>query len=138
MDPDAVICFSEVRLGLMPDWGGGAALSHLIGPARAADMILTARQVESGEAQSLGLANRISKPGKALEEAISIGEIISKNGPRSVRSALEVIRQSSNQTLEQSLELEFEKAVSLIASGECVYGIAAFLMKKEPEFPDSC
>ena len=138
MDPDAVICFSEVRLGLMPDWGGGAALAHLIGPAKAADMILTARQVESREAKSLGLINRISSPGKAVEEAVSIGEIISKNGPLSVRSALEVIRQSSNKTLEESLALEFERAVSLIASGECIHGITAFLMKKEPEFPDSC
>lgn len=136
MDPDAVICFSEVRLGLMPDWGGGAALAHLIGPARAADMVLTARQVQSKEAESIGLVNRISQPGKVLEEAISIGEAISKNGPRSVRSALEVIRQSSNQTLDETLALEFERAVSLIASGECVYGITAFLMKKEPEFPD--
>jgi len=136
MDPDGIICFSEVRLGLMPDWGGGAALAHLVGPAKAADMILTARLVKSKEAESIGLVNRISSPGKALEEAVSIGEIISKNGPRSVRSALEVIRQSSNKTLEETLALEFERAVSLIASGECVYGITAFLMKKEPEFPD--
>ena len=70
MDPDAVICFSEVRLGLMPDWGGGAALAHLIGPGKAADMILTARQVGSREAESLGLVNRISSSGAALEEAV--------------------------------------------------------------------
>jgi len=50
MNPDAVICFSEVRLGLMPDWGGAAALPRLIGPARAAEMILTAREVTSEEA----------------------------------------------------------------------------------------
>ncbi|RJP84620.1 MAG: enoyl-CoA hydratase/isomerase family protein [Desulfobacteraceae bacterium] len=57
MEPAAVICFSEVRLGLMPDWGGGAALAHLIGPSRAADMLLTARRVQAGEAINLGLVN---------------------------------------------------------------------------------
>ena len=35
-DPEAILCFSEVRLGLMPDMGGGPALTHLIGPGRAA------------------------------------------------------------------------------------------------------
>ena len=136
MDPDAVICFSEVRLGLMPDWGGGATLAHLIGPARAADMILTARKVEAGEAINLGLVNRISRPGHALEEAVMLAEMIAKNGPRAVSHALEVIRQSQNLSLDRTLDLEIEEAVSLIVSGECFHGVAAFLEKKEPDFPD--
>ena len=51
MDPEAVICFSEVRLGLMPDWGGGPALTRLAGPATAADLILTARRVDAARAR---------------------------------------------------------------------------------------
>jgi len=136
MDPDAQICFSEVRLGLMPDWGGGAALAHLIGSSRAADLILTARKVLAGEAIGLGLVNRINRPGESLGEAVRLAEEISKNGPLAVRTALNVIRQSRNQSLNQTLDLEAEKAVSLIVSGECFHGVAAFLEKKEPEFPD--
>lgn len=136
MDPDAVISFSEVRLGLMPDWGGGASLAHLVGPSRAADMILTARNVQAGEAINFGLANRISRPGECLDEAHRLAEMISKNGPRAVSYALSLIRQSQNQSLNRSLDLEAEKAVALIVSGECFYGVAAFLEKKEPEFPD--
>ncbi len=136
MDPDAVISFSEVRLGLMPDWGGGAALAHLIGSSRAADMILTARKVLAGEAINFGLVNRISRPGECLDEALRLAEMISKNGPRAVSYALNLIRQSQNQSLNQSLDLEAEKAVALIVSGECFHGVAAFLEKKEPEFPD--
>lgn len=137
MDPDAVICFSEVRLGLMPDWGGGAALAHLIGASRAADLILTARKVRADEAMALGLTNRISRPGKCLEDALALAEEISQNGPRAVRSALSVIRQSLNMTLEQNLTLEADLAVKLIASGECFHGVAAFLEKREPDFPDA-
>ncbi len=136
MDPGAVICFSEVRLGLMPDWGGGPALVWLVGPSRAADLILTARKVEAGEALSLGLVNRISKPGQALAEAVSLAEMIAANGPRAVGHALSVIRQSMNLSFRKALDLEAEKAVSLIMSGECIYGAAAFLEKKEPVFPD--
>jgi len=136
MDPDAVICFSEVRLGLIPDWGGGAALAHLIGSSRAADLILTGRKVPAGEAINLGLVNRINRPGGCLDEAAQLAETISKNGPRAVRHALRVIRQSRNQSLNQSLDLEAAQAGSLIVSGECFHGVAAFLEKKEPEFPD--
>ena len=137
MDPDAVICFSEVRLGLMPDWGGAAALPRLIGPSRAADMILSAREITAREAFSCGLVNRISSPKKALAESIDLAHMIADNGPRAVRSALEVIRSTSNPSLEEALELEMEKAISLIATGECFHGISAFLSKEKPEFPDA-
>src|SRR4030042_155149 len=66
MDPGAVICFSETRLGLMPDWGGGVALTRLLGRSKAADLILTARRVDAVEAFRIGLVNRISRPGRAL------------------------------------------------------------------------
>jgi enoyl-CoA hydratase/carnithine racemase len=137
MDPDAAICFSEVRLGLMPDWGGAAALPRLIGPARAAEMILTAREISAREALSCGLANRISSPGRALDESIDLARMIAANGPRAVCSALAVIRATSDPSLAKALDLEMEKAISLITTGECVYGISAFLSKETPEFPDS-
>ena len=50
IDMGAELCFSEVRLGLMPDWGGGACLARLVGPARASDLILTARVIKADEA----------------------------------------------------------------------------------------
>jgi len=81
MDPGAVICFSEVRLGLMPDWGGGVALSRLLGRSLAADHILTARRVNADEALDMGLVNQVvprrdlpagagSEPGSHLRERI--------------------------------------------------------------------
>jgi enoyl-CoA hydratase len=136
MDPDAMICFSEVKLGLMPDWGGGATLARLVGHAVAADLILTARKVSADEAMRIGLTNRVSKPGKALEESVALAEAIAKNGPRAVAHSLALIRQSLSLPLDKALNLEAAKAVSLIASGEYFYGVAAFLEKKEPDFPD--
>ncbi len=135
-DPGAVISFSETRLGLMPDWGGGVALARLAGRSRAADLVLTARRVEAGEALRLGIVDRISAAGASLEEAVEIAEAISHNGPRAVRHALKVIRGAADMPLDEALEMETEEAVELTASGECYHGITAFLSKKEPEFPD--
>lgn len=136
MDPGSVICFSEVRLGLMPDHGGVVGLTHLIGASRAADLILTARKVSAEEAFQLGLINRISAPGKAFEEALSIAFSITQNGPRAVRHALSVIRRTSDLTKQEALELETQEAATLIASGESIHGITAFLTRQKPDFPE--
>ncbi|HQJ08151.1 MAG TPA: enoyl-CoA hydratase/isomerase family protein, partial [Deltaproteobacteria bacterium] len=136
MDPLAVFCFSEVRLGLMPDHGGVVGLTRLVGPSKAADLILTGRKVAAEEALSLGLANRISRSGKVLEDALALADAIAENGPRSVRHALKVIRSTPDMPYDQALAFETQEAVDLIASGECVHGISAFLSKKKPEFPE--
>ena len=136
MDPDAVICFSETRLGLMPDFGGIPSLVRLAGPSLAADLILTARKVSAQEALNLKLVNRVSSPGKALEEALTLAETIAANGPRAVQAALEVIRRSQDMPLEEALALELKRAVGLVVSGEFIYGVSAFLEKKPPEFPE--
>ena len=133
MDEGAKLCFSEVTLGLMPDWGGGVCLSRLLGPGRAADLILTARVVTAQEAAMLGLANRVSGPGQCLAEALGLAEQIAANGPRAVRSALSVLR--AGLPLDQALAREAEAAADLIASGECVHGITAFMEKRPPRFP---
>lgn len=136
IDPAATICFSETRLGLMPDWGGGVALTRLLGPSRAADLILTGRRVGAHEALSLGLVNRVSAPGAALAEAVDLAESIARNGPRAVREALAIIRSTTDLSLDDALALELDRACALIAAGECVFGIGAFLSRSEPTFPD--
>jgi enoyl-CoA hydratase/carnithine racemase len=55
MDRTAQLCFSEVRLGLMPDMGGGPYLTQLVGSAVASDLILTARTINAEEALKIGL-----------------------------------------------------------------------------------
>ncbi|MFZ3047960.1 MAG: enoyl-CoA hydratase/isomerase family protein [Desulfatirhabdiaceae bacterium] len=136
MDRTAQLCFSEVRLGLMPDWGGGPYLTRLVGSAVASDLILTARIVNAEEALKIGLVNRVSEKGRSVEEAFNLAEQIAQNGPNAIRHALAVIRQSRDLPLEKALELEAEMAAELIVSGECIHGITAFMEKKKPEFPD--
>jgi enoyl-CoA hydratase len=136
MDASATLSFSEVRLGLMPDWGGGVALTRLVGPARAADLILTARRVGAEEARELGVVNQVCPAGSALESAQHLAGSIAENGPRAVRGALAVIRRTPDLSERDALALELEGAASLIASGECVFGIGAFFSRTAPSFPD--
>lgn len=135
-DPSAVLCFSEVKLGLMPDLGGGVALARLVGPGRAADLILTARKVGADEALALGLVNRVSAPGEALACALALAEAIAANGPRAVRAALAVLRHTGDLPFADAVAAEREAAAHLIASGECQVGITALLGRTAPVFPE--
>jgi enoyl-CoA hydratase/carnithine racemase len=136
VDPAATICFSEVRLGLMPDLGGGVALARLIGPGRAADLILTARKLDATEALALGFANRVSAPGAARAEAVALAEQIAANGPRAVRAALRILRSATDVPWRDAVAAEIDAASHLIASGECQQGIAAVLGRTTPRFTD--
>ncbi len=136
MADSAMVCFSEVKLGLMPDLGGGVALTRLLGPGRAADLILTARRFSAEEALALGFANRVVAAADCLDAAIELAEAIASNGPRAVRAALAVIRDSGGQPFADAIATEVEAAVELIAGGECSHGISAFLSRSKPVFPD--
>ena len=136
IEEHGIICFSETKLGLMPDWGGGVALTRLVGSAFSTELICSGKKVESEEALRIGLVNKICEKGKSEEAAMDIARAISKNGPRAIRSALSVIRNTMDMKLKEALDFESEQAVDLIMSGECVHGIMAFLSKKEPEFPE--
>jgi len=120
----------------VPDWGGGPYLTKLVRSAVASDLILTARTVNAEEALRIGLVNRVSEVGRSVHDAFSLAEQIAQNGPKAVRHALAVIRQSRDLPLGKALELEAETAAELIVSGECMHGITAFMEKKKPEFPD--
>jgi|SRR5664279_1461338 len=136
VDPSATICFSEVRLGLMPDLGGGVALARLLGPGRAADLILTARKLDATEALALGFATRVSAPGAARAEAIALAEQIAGNGPRAVRAALSILRRATDLPWRDALDAEIDAAARLIATGECQQGIVAVLGHTTPRFAD--
>lgn len=136
MSTDARICFSEVTLGLMPDWGGGVALARLVGRARAAELILSAAPVSAAGALSMGLVNRICAPDEVVTEAMALARRIAANGPGAVRHALSIIRESPDLPLQAALDLESERAVDLIMTGECIHGIMAFLSGKKPQFPE--
>ncbi|MFH1981831.1 MAG: enoyl-CoA hydratase/isomerase family protein [Pseudomonadota bacterium] len=136
MSADARICFSEVTLGLMPDWGGGVALARLAGRARAAELILSAEPVTATAAAAMGLANRLCPPDDVVSQAMSLASRIAANGPGAVRRALSIIRDTPDLPQQAALDLESARAVDLIMTGECVHGITAFLSDKKAEFPE--
>jgi enoyl-CoA hydratase len=123
---DAVFGVFCRRWGVPLVDGGTIRLTRLIGQSHAMDMILTGRGVSGEEARMMGLANRLVAPGKALEEAIALGESLSRFPQRCMRGdRLSAYRQWSL-GLEEALAEETRIGLEVIASGETLEGAQRF------------
>ena len=123
---DAVFGVFCRRWGVPLVDGGTVRLPRLIGQSHAMDMILTGRGVSGPEALAMGLANRLTKPGRSLEEAVSLAETLSKFPQRCLRGdRLSAYRQWDLE-LPAALAEETRIGSEVIASGETVAGARRF------------
>ena len=131
---NAVMGLPEVKLGIIPGYGGTQRLPRLVGPGRALELILTARSIKSDEAERIGLVNRVVPLAQLLEEAIAMAETILKNGPLAIEAALECVVRGMQLPLEQGLRFEAGRFGILAASEDMHEGLQAFLDKRPAEF----
>jgi len=131
---NASIGFTFLRVGLHPDWGGSFFLPRLIGPAAAAEFILTGGMINAERGERIGLFNRVV-PSAQLEGAARgfAGEMA--NAPAGiVAAAKRVLRQSTISTLPDVLEMEVAAQLDAFDSPDFREGITAFLEKRAPKF----
>jgi enoyl-CoA hydratase/carnithine racemase len=124
----------EVRIGMIPDLGGCARLSHLVGAGRAADLICTARRIDGEEAYRMGVVERVVASGTAFEVACSAARDIVANAPLAVQLALGAVRRAGDLGLQEALSVETRAGVMALTSGEPREGVTAFLEKRPPRW----
>ena len=124
----------EVKLGLIPGYGGTQRLPRLVGKGRALEIILSGRMVGADEALQMGLVNKVVAPEAVLEEAEKFLRGILAMGPVAVRLAIEAVDQGFDMCLEDGLQLEANLFGLVAASEDKAEGTKAFLEKREPEF----
>lgn len=129
---DAVLCFQETRLGLIPDLGGTVRLARLVGPGRAKELIFSARKVDPDEALKLGLLEHVFAKENFMQEVETYVESLVANGPQALKCVKQVVAAAMDTTEAEALELETQQAADTILSGQCIEGIGAFLEKRAP------
>lgn len=134
--PNAKFGLPEIKLGLIPGYGGTQRLPRLIGQARALDMILTGRTVEMPEALAIGLVNRqVETP--ALESAFAFGREFTRYGLVAQQLAREAVQRSALLPLAEGLRVEADLSTLAYQSNDAVEGMRAFLEKRAPHFKDN-
>ena len=127
----AKLCFSEVRLGIMPAVISSWVIPK-IGVANARRYFLTAELFGAAEAVRMGLAHETAAD--PLARAEQLAGLVLKNGPQAVRTAKALIPQLALLPLEERVDLTIETLVKLRSSPEGQEGLSAFLEKRKPSW----
>ncbi|HDJ23859.1 MAG TPA: enoyl-CoA hydratase [Candidatus Aminicenantes bacterium] len=124
----------EVKLGLIPGFGGTQRLARLIGKGKAMELILSGRLISAEEAFQVGLVNRVVPHQELSTVVVQLAEEIIANAPYALQLAIRAINQGLDKSLEDGLLLEAELFGKSCATEDSQEGTKAFLEKRKPNF----
>ena len=124
----------EIKLGVMPGWGGTQRLVKAVGKAKAMDLILTGRMMDAAEAESAGLVARVVPHDKLMGEALTAAKAVASFGRPSVLMAKEAVNRAFETTLSEGLMFERRVFYSMFATEDQKEGMDAFVNKRTPGF----
>jgi enoyl-CoA hydratase len=127
----------EVKLGIIPGYGGTVRLPRIVGRGRALEMILTGEMMPAQRAYEIGLVNKVVPQAELRAEAESLLDTILKNGPIALRFALESVDRSLEAGIEEGLGLEAHLFGLLASTRDMREGMQAFLEKRAAAFSGS-
>ncbi|MBV9109022.1 MAG: enoyl-CoA hydratase/isomerase family protein, partial [Gemmatimonadetes bacterium] len=124
----------EVKLGIIPGYGGTLRLPRIVGKGRALELMLTGDRIKADEAYRIGLVNRVVPQAELMEAARTLLSTILANGPIAVGLAIECTTRGMEMGIEDGLALESNLFGLLSATTDMHEGMTAFLEKRKAEF----
>jgi enoyl-CoA hydratase len=124
----------EVKLGLIPGYGGTQRLARLVGKGRALQLLLTGEMIDANEAFRIGLVNRVVPAGDLIAAATTMIQVILANAPLALAQCIEVVNRGDGASLDDALALEATAFGLLAATSDKQEGTRAFLEKRSASF----
>jgi len=125
----------EIKLGLIPGYGGTQRLPRAIGEARALEMIMTGRTVDANEAARIGLVNRLIE-GDAVAQGIAYAREFSGYSLPVLGFAREAVKRALDNPVAEGLRVEANLSTLAFQTQDAAEGIDAFAAKRKPQFKD--
>lgn len=132
--PAAALGQPEVRLGLIPGFGGTQRLPRLLGKSRALELLLSGREVGADEALRIGLVHRVVPPAELLPAARAWALELAALPVLALRAVLQAVNRGPEVALPEALFLEATLFGTVTSSEDAREGTAAFLEKRRPVF----
>ncbi|MBD3166569.1 crotonase [bacterium] len=130
----AVFGQPEVKLGLIPGFGGTQRLPRLVGPGVALELLLTGDNINADEAYRIGLANKVVEPEELLDKARELADKMMQVGPVALRFTKDACYRGLSTTLTDGLRIEADLFGASLATDDAKEGTAAFLEKRGANF----
>jgi len=124
----------EVKLGLIPGYGGTVRLPKLVGRGMAAQLLLTGDLIDAAEAMRIGLVNRVVPAGEVVAAATALLRQMLGNAPLALARVLDAIRNGVHQSPEDPYAAEAAAFAGLFGTEDRSEGTAAFLARRAPRF----
>jgi enoyl-CoA hydratase/carnithine racemase len=124
----------EVKLGVMPGYGGTQRLPRLVGKGRALKLILSGDIIDAAEAYRIGLVDEVVPGTQLIERAETVLKKIIANAPLSVRYALEAVNKGLETSVSEGLIIEASLFAVCASTADKKEGMSAFLEKRAPKF----
>jgi enoyl-CoA hydratase len=124
----------EVKLGILPGYGGTQRLPRLVGKGRAMQMVLSGEIISAQEAYRIGLVNEVTAAAELIPRAEAIAAKIIANAPLAVQYAMEAVNKGMEMTLAEGLYLEATLFGICCATEDKKEGTTAFLEKRPAQF----
>jgi len=133
--PKAIFGLPEVRLGLIPGYGGTQRLPRLVGEGRALEIIMTGRNVSAEEAEQIGLVNKVVD-GNLLEVGLEFAGKFTRYSLPVLNLARRAVERAGDLPLTEGLETEAYLSTLAYRLEDAEEGMAAFEEKRRPAFKD--
>jgi enoyl-CoA hydratase len=127
---DAKLGLNFAKLGIHPGMGSSWTLPRLVGPAHAADLLLSGRTIDGVEAERIGLVNRAVPREVVLDEALGRADEIASAAPLAVRGAKRALAQALDVDLDAQLDFEAEQQAICYESADLAEGLRAAREKR--------
>ena len=125
----------EIKLALIPGYGGTQRLPRVIGEARALELIMTGRTVDAEEAVRIGLVNRLLE-GDVLAQGIAFAREFSGHSLPVLGFAREAVKRALDNPVSEGLRIEADLSTLAFRTEDAAEGMDAFIAKRKPQFKD--
>lgn len=122
----------EVKLGLIPGYGGTQRLPRLIGESAALKLLMTGEMIDAKEALRIGLVNEVVPAESLLARGQELARAMTSAAPVAMTACFEAVRRGSHVELEDALDLEAEIFGRMCGTEDKEEGVRAFLEKRQP------
>ncbi|NPV90856.1 MAG: enoyl-CoA hydratase/isomerase family protein [Firmicutes bacterium] len=130
----AVFGLPEVKLGLIPGWGGTQRITRAVGKKAAMQFALLGEPISAAEAHRLGLVNEVVPGEQLMDQALQMAKRLMKNSPFAMTMAKQAVLEGMEMPLDGGLKMEAAFEGICFASEDNKEGIAAFIEKRRPRF----